>query len=201
MNVLSDLLCFFERKNLSLIRTSAVASFPLWIAGVRRMFRKIQRSIFFPPVMFMQPEMKVEKESPVFPLQEFPWVHFQLTKSSQSTVASAAFILKSWQAYSFHFSFIITEEFWGDVHGQSVQPRFPASEVTNWSFKLQVTSWAGYQQTAHLATYVASLCGSQECEEAVLAPCACATVTVPLAVCRFYFFFFCIRKKAFLSPC
>lgn len=60
------------------------------------MVRKIQRFsfCFFFPVIFVQSEMKVEKESSVLPLQEFPCLYFPLSKSSQSTVASAALRLK-----------------------------------------------------------------------------------------------------------
>lgn len=73
----------------------------------------------------------------------------------------------------------------------SLQRRHPASEVTDWSFMLKFASWAGHQHSAQLATYVPSLCGSQECEEVFLAPCACGSVTVSLVVCRW----FCIRKE------
>lgn len=66
----------------------------------------------------------------------------------------------------------------------SLQWRHPASEVTDWSFMLKFASWAGHQHSAQLATYVPSLCGSQECEEVILAPCACGSVTVSLVVCR-----------------
>jgi len=85
------------------------------------MFRKIQRSsFFFSSVKSVQSEMKVEKESPAFPLQEFPWLHFPLSKSSQSTVASAALILKSSVAYLstcslFHFSSPLENSSAGDV--------------------------------------------------------------------------------------
>lgn len=79
----------------------------------------------------------------------------------------------------------------------SLQPRHPASEVTDWSFMLKFASWAGHQHSAQLATYVPSLCGSQECEEVILAPCACGSVTVSLVVCRLVLH----QKRAFILLC
>lgn len=57
------------------------------------MFRKIQKSLqFFFPVIFVQAEMKVKRESS-FPTARFSMAAFP-AESSQCTVASAALMLK-----------------------------------------------------------------------------------------------------------